>query len=139
MEPLVERWHVNFDDWIGREDELREKMVASHQQDVEDLRTKGWYSLPWEETDIDTVFRVDARKLLYAIEDGYGVVNDIDYLRTEVFGMKATANARAAVNYCLRKSMIVCSRSEADDCEMLDLAPYGRFLIDEFEAETAAN
>lgn len=124
-----------FDDWIGREDELREKMMASHQQDVEDLRAKGWYSLPWEETDLDTVFKRDARKLLYAIENNCGIKYDIDYLRTDVFGMKANANARASVGYCLRKSMIVTRRSEADDCDMLDLAPYGRFLIDTFDAE----
>lgn len=126
---------MNFDDWIGREDELREKMIASHRQDVADLRAKGWYSLPWEETDLDSVFKSDARKLLYAIEDNCGVKYDIDYIRDDVLGMRATANARASVNYCLRKEMIVMSRSEADNCDMLDLAPYGRFLIDEFDAE----
>lgn len=135
MEPAAAEGNMIFDDWIGREDELREKMAASHKQDVEDLREQGWLSLPWEEADMDTVFRIDARKLLYAIEDRCGVIYDIDYLRKDVFGMKANANARATVNYCLRQSMVSCDTSEADGCDILNLTPYGRMLIDTFEDE----
>ena len=93
-----------FDKWIGREDELREALIAQVKADRQVLYDRGMIIPTWQ--DSDYIMKKPEQKLLSRIADNGGhLPYEKDEMR-QFFGFKAVVNAVAVVNGCLRQGFI---------------------------------
>ena len=93
-----------FDKWIGREDELREALIAQVKADRQVLYDRGMIIPTWQDSDV--IMQKHEQKLLSRIADNGGhLPYEKDEMR-QFFGFKAVVNTVAVVNRCLRQGFI---------------------------------
>lgn len=93
-----------FDKWIGREDELREALIAQVKADRKVLYDRGMIIPTWQ--DSDYIMQKPEQKLLSRIADNGGhIPYEKDEMR-QFFGFRSVVNTVAIVNSCLRQGFI---------------------------------
>lgn len=118
-----------FDKWVGREDELREALIAQVKADRQVLYDRGMIIPTWQDKDV--IMDKAERKLLTRIADnGGGLPYELDEMR-QFFGFKAIVNAKAVVNGCLRQGFIT------NDDDILNMTHKGMTFLEAAEEDAA--
>lgn len=118
-----------FDKWVGKEDELREAMIAQADQDLQVLFDRGIVIPPWRDSDV--ILDKSQRKLLTRIADNGGYFPyDKDEMR-QFFSFRSVVNVAAVVNGCLRNKFITIADG------ILNITHYGMGMLEAAEEDSA--